>query len=64
MRKRTIIVGGSLEAAARRVAEAWHRAERGGVSSESRSSTCWSSPSRRATCGLAGALNKTMKILM
>lgn len=29
MTKRTIIVGGSLEEAARRVAEAWHRAERG-----------------------------------
>lgn len=29
MTKRTIIVGGSLEDAARRVAEAWHRAERG-----------------------------------
>lgn len=29
MTKRTILVGGSLEEAARRVAEAWHRAERG-----------------------------------
>jgi predicted transcriptional regulator len=29
MTKRTIIVGGSLEEAARRVAEAWHQAERG-----------------------------------
>lgn len=29
MTKRTIIVGGSLEEAARRVAEAWRRAERG-----------------------------------
>lgn len=29
MTKRTMIVGGSLEEAARRVAEAWHRAERG-----------------------------------
>lgn len=29
MTKHTIIVGGSLEDAARRVAEAWHRAERG-----------------------------------
>lgn len=29
MTKRTTIVGGSLEEAARRVAEAWHRAERG-----------------------------------
>lgn len=29
MTKRTIIVGGSLEEAARRVAEAWHRAEGG-----------------------------------
>jgi len=29
MTKRKIIVGGSLEEAARRVAEAWHRAERG-----------------------------------
>ncbi len=29
MTKRTIIVGGSLEEAAKRVAEAWHRAERG-----------------------------------
>jgi len=31
MTKRTIIVGGDLEEAARRVAEAWHRAERGEV---------------------------------
>lgn len=29
MSKRTIIVGGSLEDAARRVSGAWHRAERG-----------------------------------
>ncbi|MEZ5332211.1 MAG: hypothetical protein R2991_09215 [Thermoanaerobaculia bacterium] len=29
MTKRTIIVGGSLDEAARRVAEAWHRAEGG-----------------------------------
>ena len=29
MTKRTLIVGGSLEEAARRVAESWHRAERG-----------------------------------
>jgi hypothetical protein len=29
MTKRTIIVGGGLEEAAKRVAEAWHRAERG-----------------------------------
>ena len=29
MTKRTLIVGGNLEQAARRVAEAWHRAERG-----------------------------------
>lgn len=29
MTKRTIIVGGGLEDAARRVAEAWHRAEQG-----------------------------------
>jgi predicted transcriptional regulator len=29
MTKRTIIVGGSLEEAAKRVAETWHRAERG-----------------------------------
>jgi len=31
MTKRTIIAGGSLEDAARRVADAWHRAERGEV---------------------------------
>lgn len=29
MTKRTLIVGGDLKQAARRVAEAWHRAERG-----------------------------------
>ncbi len=29
MTKRTLIVGGDLEQAAKRVAEAWHRAERG-----------------------------------
>lgn len=29
MTKRSIIVGGGLEEAAKRVAEAWHRAERG-----------------------------------
>lgn len=29
MTKRTLIVGGDLEQAARRVAKAWHRAERG-----------------------------------